>query len=164
MRYFVPIFLIFSSFFCSCDRRNDALWEEEKIQIRAYLQSIGITDYTEDPESGYFYYLSDTDSVSNGRPNVNSEIEVLYTAKLFDGTVFYESDPAYPDFIYLSDAIPGWQLALPNFQIGAKGTIIIPSRLGYGEDGLTDEYGDVIVPPNSILIFDLQLVEIHPHF
>ncbi len=164
MKYTFLILLAGCFFFSSCDIKNDKLWEEELVQIRGFLQNNGIYDYFEDPESGYFYYFTNTDSVINGRPNVNSEIEVLYNAKVLNGQIFYESDPGNPDLIDLSETIPGWQLALQNFQIGAKGIVILPSRLGYGKDGLLDEYDNFIVPPNSILRFEIELVEIHPHF
>ena len=156
------IVLLFSLY--SCDKRNDDLWNLEKDQIRNYLLSLGITDFTEDESAGYFYYFTDLDSISGGRPNVNSTIEVHYDGKIFNDGIFYQTTPGQTERILLSSSIVGWQLGLQNFFIGSSGVLIIPSRLAYGKDGLYDEYGNELVPPNSILVFEIDLVEVHPHF
>lgn len=51
--------------------------------------------------------------------------------------------------------IPGFKEALLTLKIGEKARVFIPSALGYGERG----FGDVI-PPNSDLVFDIEVVGI----
>ena len=53
---------------------------------------------------------------------------------------------------------------MSNFSIGTKGYLILPSRLAYGKKGYTDDYGDEIIPPNTVLVIYVELVEVHPHF
>ena len=41
--------------------------------------------------------------------------------------------------------------------VGEKRRVIIPPELGYGEKGVTDEDGNVLIPPNSVVIVDINL-------
>lgn len=50
--------------------------------------------------------------------------------------------------------IPGWELAVATMQLGELRKIQIPPALGYGEDG------GGVMPANTTLIFDLELVGI----
>lgn len=50
--------------------------------------------------------------------------------------------------------IAGWQQGVPGMKVGEVRRIYIPSELGYGEQGTPN------IPPNSDLIFDVELVEI----
>jgi peptidylprolyl isomerase len=57
--------------------------------------------------------------------------------------------------------IPGWEEAVMDMKKGEKRTVAIPPRLAYGEQGVSDpNTGAVVIPPNSYLIFDLELVDI----
>jgi len=51
--------------------------------------------------------------------------------------------------------IPGWEEGISLLKEGAKATIIIPSKLAYGEQGYPP-----VIPPNSDLVFDVQLVSV----
>lgn len=82
-------------------------------------------------------------------PNDNSVIRVEYNGKLIDGTTF-DSGTFYR---YLAESIPGWQEGLKLMRGGARFQFYIPSDLAYGEDGQGS------IPPHSVLIFDLTLVE-----
>ncbi|HQN00518.1 MAG TPA: FKBP-type peptidyl-prolyl cis-trans isomerase, partial [Candidatus Hydrogenedentes bacterium] len=50
--------------------------------------------------------------------------------------------------------IPGWQEALQLMQVGAQYKLFIPPDLGYGDQG------NPRIPGNSLLLFDVELVEI----
>jgi len=50
--------------------------------------------------------------------------------------------------------IPGWQQAIPLLKKGGKGTFIIPSGLAYGPRGAGGT-----IKPNSVLIFDVELID-----
>ena len=148
----------------ACNKKSDELWNAERAEIRAYLSDKGITDYTENQDAGYFYYFTDLDSLKPGRPNTGSVVEVKYKGSFFNGNLFYETATGVTDFVDLSNTIYGWQLGLQNFRNGSKGILILPSRLAYGEKGLYDETKNILIPPYSILVFEIELVEIHPHF
>lgn len=59
--------------------------------------------------------------------------------------------------VYSKEArlIPGFKEGLLEMSIGDKATLFIPSHLAYGEQGAGD-----VIPPNSDLIFELELVGI----
>lgn len=159
------LIIIFSVLLLSnCNYKNDELWNEEKIQIREWLNSNGIVDYYEDPNTGYFYYFTDIDSARGGRPNPSSLVEVNYSASVLNNSPFYSTSSNETEFIQLSETITGWQLGFTNFFVNSKVVLILPSRLGYGSKGLKDSNKNYIVPPNSILFFEIHLVEVHPHF
>jgi FKBP-type peptidyl-prolyl cis-trans isomerase FkpA len=53
----------------------------------------------------------------------------------------------------IGQVIKGWDVGLQGMKIGGKRTIIIPSDLGYGSRGAGE-----VIPPNSDLIFDVELL------
>lgn len=53
------------------------------------------------------------------------------------------------------EVIPGWDEGVAGMRVGGKRTLFIPSRLGYGPRGAGN-----LIPPNSDLIFDVDLLEV----
>lgn len=82
---------------------------------------------------------------------------VKYTGSLTNGKQF-ESNASGPDLLPASLGVnglaPGFEDGLKQFGVGGKGRLFIPSPLGYGEQG-----GGPI-PPNSNLIFEIEVKEI----
>lgn len=90
-------------------------------------------------------------------PKMHDEVTVHYRGSLIDGTIFdstYEREE--PQKFPVSRVIPGWSEALKMMRVGDKWEIVIPSYLGYGENG----YGPSI-QPNATLIFEMELVKIN---
>ncbi|MEP5224383.1 MAG: FKBP-type peptidyl-prolyl cis-trans isomerase, partial [Marinobacter sp.] len=73
-----------------------------------------------------------------------------------DGS-FVESSLARGEAVHVNMgvALKGWQKALLNMKEGDKWRLFIPPELAYGEQGLRDK-----VPPQSTLIYELELVEV----
>ncbi|MCO5234006.1 MAG: FKBP-type peptidyl-prolyl cis-trans isomerase [Chitinophagales bacterium] len=106
--------------------------------------------------SGLAYYM--TEEGKGAQVKVGSIAVVHYTGKLLDGTKFDSSKDRNQPFnvsVGSNRVIQGWEQGLPLFKAGGKGTLIIPSTLGYGERGA----GGVIAP-NSVLIFDIEVLEV----
>ena len=89
-------------------------------------------------------------------PAANSVVKVHYTGKLVDGKVFDSSvERGEPIEFPLNQVIPGWTEGLQLMKEGEKATLYIPSNLGYGPQGVPGT-----IPPNSTLIFDVELIEV----
>jgi FKBP-type peptidyl-prolyl cis-trans isomerase FkpA len=89
-------------------------------------------------------------------PTANSVVKVHYTGKLVDGTVFDSSvERGEPIEFPLNQVIAGWTEGLQLMKEGSKATLYIPSQLGYGEQGASG-----MIPPNSTLIFDVELIQV----
>ncbi len=88
------------------------------------------------------------------RPKASDVVRVFYKASYMDGTQF-ESTNDKPFTTPVTGVIPGWQEALQMMTVGSKWQIVVPPSLAYGDEGAPPT-----IPPNSALIFELELVEI----
>jgi FKBP-type peptidyl-prolyl cis-trans isomerase FklB len=70
---------------------------------------------------------------------------------VFDGT-----SPGLPASLQVGHVVPGWVEALQLMRVGDHWMIWVPANLGYGTRGHPD--GEVPIPPNQTLIFDLRLL------
>lgn len=94
---------------------------------------------------------------------IGDSLLVKYTGKLEDGTVFDSNvDPKFGhvELFLLEElgsgkVIQGWDEGLVGMKIGEKRTLTIPPEKGYGSQAAG------IIPPNSTLIFDVELVDIN---
>jgi len=93
----------------------------------------------------------------NGRkPGKYSNVAVYYKGTLFDGTEFDSASITKPPVVLnVSRVIRGWQEALQLMPEGSLWEIYIPSELGYGHRGSGKN-----IPPDSVLVFEMELVEI----
>lgn len=89
-------------------------------------------------------------------PTADDRVEVHYTGKLIDGTVFDSSvERGTPATFGVTQVIPGWVEALQMMKVGAKWRLFIPSTLAYGPQGAGG-----VIGPDSTLIFDVELLNI----
>lgn len=88
-------------------------------------------------------------------PKIDETVKVNYIGRLQDGSEFDNSyKRGQPLELALNNVIKGWQIGLPLMREGSKYRLFIPPSLGYG----TRNNGTI--PPNSILIFDIELMQI----
>lgn len=90
-------------------------------------------------------------------PKADSTVSVHYEGKLIDGKIFDSSiKTGEPASFPVNRVIPGWTEALTRMKVGDKWKVFIPPNLGYGERGAPGG----VIPPNSALIFEVELLEI----
>jgi FKBP-type peptidyl-prolyl cis-trans isomerase FklB len=89
-------------------------------------------------------------------PKLTDTVKVHYQGTLIDGTVFDSSiQRGQPISFPVNGVIPGWVEALQLMKVGDKWQLFIPARLAYGNQSPTPA-----IPPNSVLIFEVQLLGI----
>ncbi len=92
------------------------------------------------------------------RPRDGQTVVVHYTGWLTNGKKFDSSvDRGQPfDFVLgTGSVIKGWDEGVKGMHIGGQRRLVIPPQLGYGAKGAGDD-----IPPNSTLIFDVQLLSV----
>lgn len=91
-------------------------------------------------------------------------VSVLYVGMLQDGKVFDSSEAhgGAPLVFALGTEglIPGFQIGINGMKEGGERRIAVPPELGYGNQDFKDASGNVVIPANSTLVFDLKLVKV----
>jgi FKBP-type peptidyl-prolyl cis-trans isomerase FkpA len=90
------------------------------------------------------------------RPVATSTVKVHYKGTLLDGTVFDDSYSRgnQPAEFALDKVIRGFQEGLMLMSEGSKFILYIPPDIGYGNRAVGK------IPPNSLLIFEVELFEV----
>ncbi len=100
-------------------------------------------------------YIIRKEGKGPGTPRFGQTVTVHYTGSLMNGQVFDSSvRRGQPAQFAIGQVIEGWNEALQQMKRGEKRTLIIPPDLGYGERGYPG-----VIPPNSYLIFDVELID-----
>lgn len=91
------------------------------------------------------------------KPKATDVVQVKYTGKLLDGTVFDSTDKngGAPADISLDRVITGWTEGIQLMSKGSKYRFYIPSDLAYGDQGAGGA-----IPGGATIIFDVELVSI----
>ena len=93
---------------------------------------------------------------------------VRYVGKLPDGTVFDQSQeiPLPVEGIFpegnplpLDRMVPGFTEGAMQMQKGGKYVMTIPASMGYGAEGRKDQMGNDVIPPDSDLVFEVEMIE-----
>jgi FKBP-type peptidyl-prolyl cis-trans isomerase FklB len=89
-------------------------------------------------------------------PKAGDTVTVHYRGTFVDGNEFDSSHKrGKPATFQVDGVIPGWTEALQMMKEGSKWKLFVPPELGYGERGMGSR-----IPPNSALIFEVELISI----
>jgi FKBP-type peptidyl-prolyl cis-trans isomerase len=110
---------------------------------------------TAGPEGLYYTILEK----GTGKPvQVTDTVKLFYKGFLLEnGEVFDQTKDKNPARFPLSRLIRGWQLGVPFVNEGGKIQLVIPSHLAYGIRTRSPK-----IPPNSILVFDIEVLDTTP--
>ena len=107
--------------------------------------------------SGLEYSVAHSGPAGGISPRPTDQVLVLYEGRLLDGQVF---DSSYkrgrPDVMTVNQLIPAWTEALQKMKPGDQWMLYCPPNLAYGPKGAGP------IPPNSLLIFKLELLQVLP--
>lgn len=139
---------------CSYTLNNTIASTSEQADIANYLSANSITTAIKYTNGMYYQIVS---VGAGGVPNLCSQVTVNYTGQLTNGTTF---DTESGIKFTLGALVEGWKTGLPLIQKGGHIKLYIPPSLGYGNTDVKDG-NTVIIPANSILIFDISLIDIN---
>ncbi|MES2965277.1 MAG: FKBP-type peptidyl-prolyl cis-trans isomerase [Bdellovibrionota bacterium] len=90
------------------------------------------------------------------KPAMNSKVMLRYKALLPDGNVVDSTadKPDSAETFKVADLIPGLKEAVSMMPVGSRWNVLVPPEQGYGAAGTAK------VPPNALVIYDLELVSV----
>jgi FKBP-type peptidyl-prolyl cis-trans isomerase FklB len=90
------------------------------------------------------------------KPTDTDVVLVNYAGTFINGKEFDSSYKRHEPISFpVGGVIPGWTEALKLMPVGSTWMLYIPSELAYGEQG-----SPPTIPPNTLLIFKVELLEI----
>jgi FKBP-type peptidyl-prolyl cis-trans isomerase FkpA len=129
--------------------------------IKTYIANKGLV--AEKAPSGV-WYINQLEG-TGATPSWFNTVKIKYTFTLLSddsqsvGT--YDREPSDEFASFVVDYIQGVQVALMKMKAGGKMRLFIPSGLGFGINNATDGTTRIIIPANSNLIVDLELLEVY---
>ena len=95
-------------------------------------------------------------------PKDGDEVAIHYTGALEDGTKFADTIAGGEPYTFvLGDAeIEGLDEGVSTMKVGGSRRLVVPPKLGYGDEGAEVTFGDetVAIPPDATLIFEVDLI------
>ena len=87
-------------------------------------------------------------------------VAALYYGTLASDGQFFDGnyETGQPIEFPLTGVIPGWTQGIPGMKEGGVRRLVIPAELAYGEAGSGDT-----IPPNSDLVFEVQIISTRPN-
>jgi len=122
----------------------------------AFLEENGQRSGVVTLESGLQYEVIEEGPAGGASPTAADSVLAHYHGTLADGSVFDSSvERGEPATFGLSQVIAGWTEALQLMSEGDKWRLYLPPELAYGEASPS-----AAIPPNSALIFEVELLEV----
>lgn len=132
----------------SCVKDPNTLQDDIEA-IENYLLENNLTAQV--TEEMVYYIVEESGSVE--KPTSESVVDVNYTGYYLDGWVFDSNLGKDPISGLVSGFVDGYAIGLQQFGKGGKGTILMPSSLGYGSNPPSGLRRD------AVLVFDIELVD-----
>jgi FKBP-type peptidyl-prolyl cis-trans isomerase FkpA len=129
---------------------------ENMLQGQSFLDENKKRDGVSETSSGLQYEIIEPGTGKH--PTETDMVKVHYSGTFIDGSKFDSSyDRGTPAEFPLNGVIKGWTEGLQLMKEGAKWKFYIPYDLAYGENGRPPQ-----IPPASVLIFEVELIEVLP--
>jgi FKBP-type peptidyl-prolyl cis-trans isomerase FkpA len=134
--------------------------KQEDLDLASYVSANKITAT---PSASGLYFIP---TLEGKGPVIESgkTVTVNYVGKFLNGQEFDASAKHKAPFEFKvgsGQVIPAWDEAISKMKVGGKATIVVPSKLAYGERGVPNEQsGSYIIAPFSPLVFDVEVVSV----
>jgi FKBP-type peptidyl-prolyl cis-trans isomerase FkpA len=128
--------------------------QNEQDSVKAYLDTNHLTATKH--AKGFYYEIVNAGAPHADSLNYCTQISITYSGKLVNGTEF-DKQTNYK--FVLGTLIDGWKDGIPLIGKGGRIKLYIPPSLGYGNNDIRNSTGAIVIPKNSILIFDISLID-----
>jgi FKBP-type peptidyl-prolyl cis-trans isomerase FkpA len=144
------MFILLVSLFLLGSCGDDVLSVEDQFAldtklIEDYIKSKNLT--AQKTIDGIYYVTENEGTVE--KPKITNEVTVTYKGYFLDGDTF---DSAVKAKFPLYSVIEGWQIGIPKFGRGGKGTLLIPSKYAYGSREISGR-------AFAVLAFDIEVFD-----
>lgn len=143
---------------CNFSDRSLVVPPTELKGLEDSLVAHNITNAIKDPNG--FYYTIGNVGTGKSVSNLCSVIYVSYKGKFFNGSIFDATPSGQLANFQLGEVIEGWRKGIPLIKGGGDITLYIPPTLGYGAIDRTDGNGNIAIPKNSYLVFEVHVESI----
>lgn len=151
--------LAFTLAACGGDENGPVEFELQDPALISYASSLGV-DLSAMERQSSGLYIRDL-QVGEGEPTVAGDVMVVhYSGWLNDGTLFDSSHTRNQPFAVPTGTgrvIDGWEEGLPGMRVGGVRQLVIPPQLAYGAQSPSP-----LIPAGSVLIFEVELLEVNP--
>ena len=149
MKFVITFLSLF--FLYSCVQDSPNIQQIENLQF--FIDNKENPDIIE-VEKGLQYYVIENGDSAGISPKLDQVITAHFHGMLINGEIFWRSLEDEPLTIELSNLIVGCQKLISLMKEGDKWKVFIDPSMAYGEDGRPG------IPSNSILIFEIELLNI----
>jgi peptidylprolyl isomerase/FKBP-type peptidyl-prolyl cis-trans isomerase FklB len=126
---------------------------------KAFLEKNAKAEGVQSLPDGLQYKVVRSGPADGPKPRLGDEVKVHYEGTLIDGKVFDSSyERGSPAVFVVGEVVPGWNEILQKMRPGDVWYVYLPPQLGYGERGAGED-----IPPNSVLVFKIELLGVLPH-
>lgn len=122
-------------------------------KVKDYLAANNLT--ATEHCSGLFYRIENAGTGPN--PGPCNVVDAHYKGMLSNGEVFEDNTAQFG----LSEVIAGWTIGVPLVKQGGRIVLYIPPSLAYGSREVRDRSGALVIPANSMLVFEIDLVKVY---
>jgi hypothetical protein len=124
------------------------------MQVINEMITSGKTDVKENVGGVYYKMLKEG---TGKQVSVTDTVVAFYKGYLFNNGLVFDQTKDKPATFSLSRLIKGWQIGVPLCKVGGKIKIVVPSDLAY-----TIRTRSAKIPPNSVLVFEIEVVDVKP--
>lgn len=157
IKWITPLVWVIAMLMLSgCKKEDpDSIAKRDRKTLQKYIRLEGREDDVIEHETGLFYYVEELGTGNHPKPD--SWIKLNFVGYYLDDDMKdVNFDYGHGEMVQLQNEIRGWYYGISLFKSGGKGTLYIPSSLGYGP------YPPfwMSIPRNACLVYDFQISEI----
>jgi FKBP-type peptidyl-prolyl cis-trans isomerase len=131
---------------------RSARTKKEVKKIKSYLES---KDWEAQSTASGLHYIIEKEG-TGPQPGAEDEVKLHYEGKVLEGPDYASTkEQGKPIEFKVKHLFPGLKEGVMLLKEGAKAKLFLPSALAFGEKG------NEKVPPNSIMVFDVHLLEVN---